>query len=229
MNALTGTTQNRTREQFYPGLAIGRLTLVDSYLDGDKGRRFWHSLCSCGKRTVVRQDYLKTCILSGLGSCGCLQRDTAAEQGGNTVHGMCATPTWNTWVSMNRRCYDPKYKSYGDYGAKGVTVCEAWQESFVNFFADMGERPTGKTLDRVENSLGYFKSNCRWATSLEQMRNTTRSVFAIVGGERKTLSEWATLCSTPYDTLKRLDRENGELELRISSTLILRKTIRRYR
>lgn len=81
------------------------------------------------------------------------------------------TPTYCTWKMMRRRCNDPKHKSYKDYGARGIKVCDRWQTSFQDFLADMGERPEGKTLDRIKSHLGYFKENCKWSTSEEQNNN----------------------------------------------------------
>lgn len=75
--------------------------------------------------------------------------------------------TRSIWVDMWRRCTDPRRKDFSRYGAKGITVCEAWK-SFEQFYSDMGEKPEGRTLDRVDNSLGYSKDNCRWATKLQQ-------------------------------------------------------------
>lgn len=209
----------KTSAVFYKGRVIGRLTLIDSFLVGDEGRRHWNALCSCGKTTTIRQDYLKKCIREGLGSCGCLQADSARTGNSGRVHGMCATPTWNSWVSMNRRCYDAKYRSYADYGAKGVTVCQEWRDSFEAFYADMGDRPEGQTLDRIKNEFGYSPGNCRWATKLEQARNKTNNVLITVRGRTKAMSEWAALSGIPYDTLKQIPRDTGEVEARIDAAI----------
>ena len=85
-------------------------------------------------------------------------------------HGLSKTPTYRTWISMHTRCTDPANASFRHYGAKGVRVCERWN-NFALFIADMGMRPEGKTIDRINNALGYEASNCRWATLLEQQRN----------------------------------------------------------
>jgi hypothetical protein len=88
------------------------------------------------------------------------------------VHGQAKrrTRTYGTWVSMRVRCSNPNSRNYKWYGARGVTVCERWS-SFENFLADMGERPEGRTLDRINNDLGYEPGNCRWATPKEQIAN----------------------------------------------------------
>jgi hypothetical protein len=81
------------------------------------------------------------------------------------------TATYNSWVDMKKRCSNPKHKNYADYGGRGISVCEAWSNSFASFLADMGERPDGLTLDRIDNSKGYEPGNCRWATRVAQARN----------------------------------------------------------
>lgn len=102
-------------------------------------------------------------------------------------HGRTHTPTYFSWRSMNRRCYDLKDQAYARYGGKGIEVCPQWRNSFTQFAKDMGERPPGRTLDRKDNDKGYEPGNCRWATTLEQHEN--RRVVRRYEG--KTIREWA--------------------------------------
>jgi hypothetical protein len=99
---------------------------------------------------------------------------------GHSVNGKFS-PTYNAWKHMLDRCRLKTHKQWSNYGGRGITVCQRW-ENFVNFLADMGCRPDGLSLERTDNSKGYSPSNCRWATQREQMRNMRKNrVFTIDG------------------------------------------------
>ncbi len=84
---------------------------------------------------------------------------------------MYGTPLYVAWFNMKQRCLNPRHPQYKDYGGRGITVCEQWL-TFENFAADMGPKPPSLTLDRADNSLGYSRSNCRWASRREQRINS---------------------------------------------------------
>ena len=88
------------------------------------------------------------------------------------------TPSYLSWKGMKQRCNDPNHMWFSVYGGKGIKVCKRW-EKYENFLKDMGERPSGTTLDRIDNDKGYYKENCRWATIKEQNNNTNRNRYFV--------------------------------------------------
>lgn len=108
------------------------------------------------------------------------------------------TPTYNSWQGMRKRCLDPKHKGFKDYGAKGITICESWLQSFDNFLSDMGEKPLGTSLDRIDNQLGYNKENCKWSTITEQNRNRSCNTSYTFNGETKSLIEFCEELNLEY-------------------------------
>lgn len=147
----------------------------------------WLCKCDCGNESkhpgiALRSGHVK--------SCGCLKIDTL-KSGTNTKHGMGRTPTYATWSGMKTRCYNTQNDAYKSYGERGITVCDRWLESFSAFLNDMGERPKGKSLDRINNDGPYSPENCRWATRTQQSNNTRRNVRILFNGREMTVSEWA--------------------------------------
>lgn len=118
------------------------------------------------------------------------------EQHGNVgnahrkTHGYEGTPLYESWSNMKARCSNRNNTKYQDYGGRGITYCERWKK-FELFLADMGERPVGMTLDRIDNDKGYCQSNCRWATRMEQARNRRSNVLCFYDGVTKSVTEWA--------------------------------------
>jgi len=117
----------------------------------------------------------------------------------NFVHGMHKTTIYKLWTSMMQRCTNPAGKDYPRYGGRGITVCERWTR-FENFYADMGLRPEGKTLDRIDNDKGYSPDNCRWATLQEQMRNSRQTVMITRDGKTQCLKDWQRDLGLPAST-----------------------------
>ena len=153
------------------GQTFGRLYVLERNhaVSGKNREANWFCRCECGNITSVRSYLLRK---GHTKSCGCLVIEHAAQMN-PPKHGMYNTPTYHTWEGMKQRCLNPEATRYPDYGAKGITVCERWR-IFENFLEDMGERPEGKTLDRINPFGDYEPNNCRWATPKEQANNQRR-------------------------------------------------------
>ena len=130
---------------------------------------------------------------------------------GNHKHGAAKKgqphKTYMVWVAMKKRCNNHNDKRYARYGGRGVTVCEAWASSYEQFAADMGPRPEGASIDRIDNNGNYAPDNCRWATKAEQARNTSRTLWIDIDGVRRCAQDWAAALGvsrqTIYNRLKR--------------------------
>jgi hypothetical protein len=141
------------------------------------GHSLWLCRCDCG----VERTVLGTNLNRGLStSCGCRRRDTLLTHG-HTVGARKKghSPTYTSWVAMVDRCERSTNLSWKWYGGRGIRVCARWRSSFQNFLEDMGERPTGTSLDRIDGSKGYCPSNCRWATYKEQRNNPTNRPYVL--------------------------------------------------
>lgn len=128
------------------------------------GRR-WLCQCKCGLKKIKRVDQLQT-------SSSCYK----CSANGRKKHGMVNSPTYYTWQSMLQRCHYTKHKFYKYYGEKGIAVCKRWHK-FKNFLEDLGTRPEGKQLDRINNNLGYYKENCHWVTPKQNCANRNYTYY----------------------------------------------------
>lgn len=154
-----------------------------------KGGVVWECRCKCGKTTNATAKNLRS---GNTKSCGCLNSERLiARNKAGALHGMTGTPTWATWDNMIQRCTNPNHKSYKRYGDRGIEVCPAWRNDFLTFYKDMGERPAGMTLERIDNDKGYEPGNCRWASPLEQANNRRNNISLTVGGVTDTLANWS--------------------------------------
>lgn len=128
-------------------------------------------------------------------SCGCL-----CKTHGHAPRGK-VTPEYRAWQNMTNRVKDTSLENYHNYGARGITVCSRW-ESFENFLEDMGERPEeGFSIDRINNDLGYFPENCRWATAAEQSRNKRGNHYLTHAGVTMCLMDWSKKLGIRYGTI----------------------------
>lgn len=192
------------------GLRFGKLVVTDRA--PNKGKRaMWVCRCDCGKRVTRLGKYLRS---GEVKSCGCLHRQPMS--GPRTTHGHSIgkiSRTYSTWASMVQRCTNPKSTTWSKYGGKGITVCKRWL-SFDNFLSDMGERPAGMSIDRINPRGSYTRSNCRWADSKQQGANQTKTRFITFQGRTLHLTAWAGELGINPSTLHgRLKRWPAEIAM----------------
>lgn len=158
------------------GKRFSRLVVLalEPSIDGQNKSR-WLCQCDCGNKTIVIGSNLGV----GTFSCGCLQADLAPLRGvkhghGGDNNGKGKSREYNSWCGMKQRCSWPKHSRWKHYGGRGISVCQRWQDSFVNFLADMGPRPPNTSLNRINNDGNYEPSNCNWATPSQQATNRSK-------------------------------------------------------
>jgi len=188
---------NRENLENYVGLKFTYLTVIKEgnvhITKGGHKHRTIVCICKCGIKKEIQFSAVKN---GSVKSCGCysakINSDRMKTQA--RTHGKTLTSEYYSWMSMKKRCLNSNHKSYKDYGGRGIWICERWENSFENFFEDMGLRPDKNySLDRINNNLGYFKENCKWSTKKEQSRNVRANVLVLWDGKTKCISEWAEI------------------------------------
>jgi hypothetical protein len=152
------------------------------------GKGKWRCQCDCGKTTEAHGSDMRR---GKVRSCGCLHIETSRTGDNRRKHGMSESPEYRSWHCMIRRCTDPTTVGYNRYGGRGISVCDRWLHSFENFFADMGARPKGTTLDRKEVNGNYEPGNCRWADKFTQAANTSKVILISANGKTMPVEAWA--------------------------------------
>jgi len=142
-----------------------RLTVIECVGTNERNNLLWKCQCECGNIAII----VSCSLLSRMTkSCGCYGREQSRIE--NTTHGKSKSSEYRIWSGIIQRCTNPNNNRYSDYGGRGITVCDRWLK-FENFYADMGDRPDGMSIDREDNDGNYEPDNCRWATDEEQRYN----------------------------------------------------------
>lgn len=169
------------------GMKFNRLTVV-SYYGRIKNHTRWNVICDCGKEAIVDAYDLKN---NKTVSCGCYNEEKKIRHGYARDSGTVSE--YSIWEAMKGRCCNKNNAMFSRYGGRGISVCDRWKHSFVNFLEDMGSRPSAKhSIDRIDNDGNYEPSNCRWATMKEQSRNMSRNRWVDYNGVRMVIKDWAT-------------------------------------
>ena len=159
--------------------------------------------CECGNTKSyflgnLRKGYTK--------SCGCTRFDHA------TKHSHYGTPVYRIWNAMIQRCHNAKDKNYFRYGGRGITVCEEWKSDFRHFLRDMGERPEGLCIDRIDNDKGYSQDNCEWVSQSDQMQNTRKTNRYYTDFGEITMTQWARKLGVTKDAIRGRLRRSGTIK-----------------
>jgi hypothetical protein len=195
----------------HTGKQFGSLLVLDGWSEttaSGNPKQIFRVRCSCGqeyRRAAVSILYAKN--KSSLRCSSCAEQAHGAASATGYKH-----PLYRIWWGMVQRCYNPLTAYYIHYGGRGVTVCDHWRgdrpngeaatvDGFHNFVADMGERPSGHTLDRRDNNKGYSADNCRWATKKQQQNNKRTNVYVTLGGRTLSITEWGERLGHPSPSM----------------------------
>lgn len=180
------------------GKRFHKLTVIEEIHGNGKGVQ-WKCLCDCG----ITKIFPRRAILKGTTkSCSCHKIGLLKGNKYGFIHGGTGTGAFKSWTSMHCRCLKPNDPGYHRYGGRGIQICERWLNNFENFFADMGERPKGTTLDRKDNDGDYSPDNCRWADKFTQDNNKSTNIPIIYKGKKQTMAQWARELGLPINALK---------------------------
>jgi hypothetical protein len=205
--------KSNARDENLSGKTFGRLKVIRLAGKDNRRYRLADCECKCGIKVKIR---IAQMLDGSVQSCGCLQKEKAMENlavatKAHTTHGMSGTLTTNSWSCAIQRCYNPRSESFYRYGSRGITMCSLLKASPLNLELLIGKRPSAAmSLDRIDNSKGYFCGHCeeclknewpmnvRWATQIEQSLNTSgKKRFIEIDGVTKRASEWCRIMGLP--------------------------------
>jgi hypothetical protein len=185
------------------GMVFGQLVAIEYSHNTPNNAAVWLCKCSCGVEKTISA---RSLVSGGTISCGCHGKSIIGKS--TFVHGHAkrkgTTSEYRCWKNMKNRCYRESDPHYYLYGGRGITICESWLDSFENFIADMGRRPSEKhSIDRIDVDKNYDPSNCRWGTLDQQSRNKRNNIWLEANGERMIMSDWAIEFGIAKETLRK--------------------------
>lgn len=184
-------------------MKYGRWTVLGDAPSRNPKYKLWRCRCDCGTERDVDARNVR---IGKSTSCGCYLREVISKP---QKHGMTDSPTYTSWQSMRQRCYYEKNIGYARYGGRGIKVCDRWKDRFENFLADMGERPNGATLDRIDVNGDYEPSNCKWASREQQNNNRRDNHKYEFEGEALTIPQIARRIGMKEATLRMRIKKYG--------------------
>lgn len=197
-----GCSKTRTDEV---GSKYAKLTVIEFAGNTKSGDSRWKCLCECGSTTTVARGELRK---GSTLSCGCHR-----ARSGGACSGRQATPEYTSWQEMKRRCYNPKAPYYEIYGGRGISVCQRWLDSFVNFLEDMGHKPfPSATIHRINGDANYEKDNCKWASKEEQGLYTSKTIQILHNGELTSMRGLARKLGIVHRTIARRLQQGWTME-----------------
>ena len=194
---------------------IGNIKILDKLPDNKFHQKMYLCKCSCGNTFTTTGQKLKTGHTQSCGKCN-HKRDH------KIMNRKVDSRIYSIWLDIKTRCCNINSKNYKNYGARGITVCDSWKNSFDNFYNDMyksyqehvdkfGEKQT--TIDRIDVNGNYELDNCRWATLKEQANNKTNTLFVTYNSVTKSVGEWADITGIPITKLRRrIFKDNWDIE-----------------
>lgn len=170
--------------------------LVIEKVKNQKHKTMWKCLCDCGNTTLVLTGNLNS---NRVKSCGCLKNEKLVER--SSIHNQRHTNLYEVWKTMKQRCFNPNNKSYKNYGARGISVCDEWKDNFTSFYewSMANNYNKGLTIDRIDNNNNYCPENCRWVDRVIQANNTRWNKYITINNKTDTLSNWIKFYKISYD------------------------------
>lgn len=190
------------------GQRFGRLLVVERNGSNKNGRAMWKCKCDCGSEVTILGNML---LNQQATSCGCLRKELAKEAIAriSTKHGGKKDRLYNIWTGMKKRCYSQSNRSYYNYGARGITVCDEWlhdYQAFKDWAYENGYKDDADkyecSLDRIDSNKNYSPDNCRWANALQQANNRRDNVTIKLGEDIHTIPEWSRITGISESALR---------------------------